>query len=292
MRKINLKYVKTFITVCKYMNYHKASDQLFLSASAIHRQIALLEEEIGIKLFQKKGAHIQLSEKGRECLEIFKELVESVENFKSEINDIKDIKHPIKIQMSSYIATYLFPEFLSNFSSNLQRGISISIEKEDKRIFESLLENTNDVVISRVAPSNEMRLQTRKICEGKFVLAAPLVPTLLSESECFNFYRVQYSPYPSFWNNLSIQIEELYPNTKFNMIDDISLIEYLIEENKGISFLPEYVIKKNKSQKIKIIPLKYLDAPTSHTYITWKNTKNKDIKQFIDAFSTFIETQK
>ena len=120
------------------MNYHKASDQLFLSASAIHRQIALLEEEIGIKLFQKKGAHIQLSEKGRECLEIFKELVESVENFKSEINDIKDIKHPIKIQMSSYIATYLFPEFLSNFSSNLQRGISISIEKEDKRIFESL----------------------------------------------------------------------------------------------------------------------------------------------------------
>lgn len=101
------------------MNYHKASDQLFLSASAIHRQIALLEGNRD-KTISKKGAHIQLSEKGRECLEIFKELVESVENFKSEINDIKDIKHPIKIQMSSYIATYLFPEFLSNFSSNLQ----------------------------------------------------------------------------------------------------------------------------------------------------------------------------
>lgn len=50
-----------FIAVAKSGSLRKAADQLFISVSAVHRQIALAEEELGIDLFERLPNGLKLT---------------------------------------------------------------------------------------------------------------------------------------------------------------------------------------------------------------------------------------
>ena len=47
------RFSEYFLMVAKTGNLRKAADQLFISVSAIHRQIALAEEQLGVPLFER-----------------------------------------------------------------------------------------------------------------------------------------------------------------------------------------------------------------------------------------------
>ena len=50
-----------FIAVAKTGSLRKAADQLYISVSAVHRQIALAEEEFGIDLFERLPSGLKLT---------------------------------------------------------------------------------------------------------------------------------------------------------------------------------------------------------------------------------------
>ena len=55
------RFSEYFLVVAKSGNLRKAADQLFISASAVHRQIALAEEELGVLLFERLPNGLKLT---------------------------------------------------------------------------------------------------------------------------------------------------------------------------------------------------------------------------------------
>ena len=55
------RFSEYFIAVAKTGSLRKAADQLFISVSAVHRQIALAEEELGIVLFERLPNGLKLT---------------------------------------------------------------------------------------------------------------------------------------------------------------------------------------------------------------------------------------
>ena len=55
------RFSEYFIAVAKTGSMRKAADQLYISVSAIHRQIALAEEELGIILFERLSNGLKLT---------------------------------------------------------------------------------------------------------------------------------------------------------------------------------------------------------------------------------------
>lgn len=55
------RFSEYFIAVAKTGSLRKAADQLFISVSAVHRQIALAEEELGILLFERLPSGLKLT---------------------------------------------------------------------------------------------------------------------------------------------------------------------------------------------------------------------------------------
>ena len=45
----------TFLTVCKYMNYTKAAQELFITQPAVSQHIRYLEKYYGVSLFSYSG---------------------------------------------------------------------------------------------------------------------------------------------------------------------------------------------------------------------------------------------
>ena len=58
---MNLNQINYFLAICKTMNFTKAAHNLYISQTAVTKQIQLLETELGTKLFNQ----IELTEAGR-----------------------------------------------------------------------------------------------------------------------------------------------------------------------------------------------------------------------------------
>lgn len=55
------RFTDYFIAVAKHSSFRKASEELYISVSALHRQISLAEEDMGILLFERLSTGLKLT---------------------------------------------------------------------------------------------------------------------------------------------------------------------------------------------------------------------------------------
>ena len=66
--------IKYFLAASKSLNFTVAAQQMFISQQAMTRQISLLEEELGVKLFVRTTRSVTLTEAGKVCRDEFEKL--------------------------------------------------------------------------------------------------------------------------------------------------------------------------------------------------------------------------
>ena len=65
---MNLRALRTFVTVANAGGFSRAGDRLNLSQSAASRQILALEADLGVSLFERIGRRILLTSQGKDLL--------------------------------------------------------------------------------------------------------------------------------------------------------------------------------------------------------------------------------
>ncbi len=60
--------IKTFIVVADAGSFNKAAEQLFISSTAVIKQMNLLENHLGVRLLQRSHKGLSLTEAGRNIL--------------------------------------------------------------------------------------------------------------------------------------------------------------------------------------------------------------------------------
>ena len=64
-----LRGLRTFCVAAERLSFKKASDDLYLTASAVSHQINDLETQLGIKLFERKIRSVVLTNEGEQLFE-------------------------------------------------------------------------------------------------------------------------------------------------------------------------------------------------------------------------------
>lgn len=71
---MDFRILRYFLTVAREQSFTKAAEQLHITQPTLSRQLAALEEELGVSLFARSGRNITLTEEGillkRRALEI------------------------------------------------------------------------------------------------------------------------------------------------------------------------------------------------------------------------------
>ncbi|WP_330377508.1 LysR family transcriptional regulator [Cellulosilyticum ruminicola] len=62
---MDLKQLTTFLTISKLQSFTKAAEELSYAQSSVTTQIKLLEDELGVKLFERMGKNIFLTHEAR-----------------------------------------------------------------------------------------------------------------------------------------------------------------------------------------------------------------------------------
>ena len=89
MEILQLKY---FLELAKAEHLTKVADKMYVSPSAISSSISRLENELGVKLFDRIGRNIKLNAYGKVFLEHAQKCLEEIEDGKLEIRDMMNSK--------------------------------------------------------------------------------------------------------------------------------------------------------------------------------------------------------
>lgn len=124
MEHHQIRYV---IEVANYLNFSKAATKLFVTQPTITQQIAKLEKELSVKLFERKTRAVKLTIAGRSFVKQAKKVIIELEKLEQLMQDYSLLNlGEIKIGILTNIITQNLVEHLPEFQS-LYPGINIKI---------------------------------------------------------------------------------------------------------------------------------------------------------------------
>ena len=143
---MDIKQVQTFCKVAELGSFSRAGEAVYLSQPSISGHIAYLEEAVGLKLFDRLGRKVALTNGGR----IFYRYAKDILKLRDEaLNAISEFSHVIKgritIGGSTIPGEYFLPKVMGGFQREAP-GITISLVIADSReIIDSLLDGEIEV---------------------------------------------------------------------------------------------------------------------------------------------------
>ncbi len=131
--------IKNFLATAEVLNFHKASDKMFIAQPALSRQIRNLENEIGAELFDRSRKQVKLTAAGIFFRNEAKRILEQLEQAKIRAGQIhRGESGEINIGHVSSAMQSVLPPFLKR----------ITLSYPDLKI--GLLENTNRLIFSKI----------------------------------------------------------------------------------------------------------------------------------------------
>src|SRR5215467_15054944 len=76
---MELRHFRYVIAVAEELNFGRAAERLNMSQPPLSHQIRLLEEELGVKLFERTKRHVQLTEAGIRLVEEARKVLAQVD---------------------------------------------------------------------------------------------------------------------------------------------------------------------------------------------------------------------
>jgi LysR family nitrogen assimilation transcriptional regulator len=84
---MELSQLRTLIQVAELGSLSKAADRLHIAQPALSRQVRMLEDELGVRLFERHGRGMVLTEKGREVLKHAIRVLSELEEIRAAASD-------------------------------------------------------------------------------------------------------------------------------------------------------------------------------------------------------------
>lgn len=235
MELLQLKY---FQTVAHLEHMSRAAEELRIPQPALSKTISLLEKELGVQLFDRRGKYIYLNQYGRAFLRRVDQALTALEDGKHEINDLC-MKTFGEVKLAVLAASNLLPDLLSSFRKK-HPHISFNLIQHFPN---SKTHPDYDLCISSSAlkldDSNNIPLITEEI-----FLAVPIEHPLANRSS-IRLSEVAEDDFISLSRGKPLrEITDIFckysgfiPRVIFES-DDPATVRGLIRAGQGIAFLP------------------------------------------------------
>lgn len=126
---IELRHLRSFLVTAERLNFHQAAEELNLSQPALSRQIALMEEALGIKLFTRLKKRVQLTPAGLYVRGNGQEVLRSMQVLLKEAREVGEGQRgTISVGYTEGAMASFLPSLLRKARSHL-KGITIHLRQ-------------------------------------------------------------------------------------------------------------------------------------------------------------------
>jgi DNA-binding transcriptional LysR family regulator len=162
-----------FQAVARRLSFSQAADDLHLSQPAVSKHIGQLEAELGVKLFQRAGNRVELTDAGRILADYAGRVATLSEEVRRVLSEMAGLKRGfLRLAASSTPGLYLLPEALARFGQRYP-GIEVSLWLGNSgTVAQQVLQGAADLGFVGLCPELP-GLRITPFAEDQIVLATP-----------------------------------------------------------------------------------------------------------------------
>ncbi len=280
---MNIQQFQYVLAVAELRHFEQAANKCFVTQSTLSTMISKFEDEIGVKIFDRKKKPVTITKEGEFIVLNIKTIVHQINNLENTVKELKgEIEGKLKIAVIPTVAPYLLPLFLHDFATKYPL-LQIEIkEQTTTNILKQLKNRDIDIGILSIPFQDPDLVETKLYDEpflffdanpqNKVVSVSPNSPIenlwLLEEGHCMRTQVVKLCDFDKSQLNSSLNV-----NFKAGSIDSLLRI---VKANQGSTFIPylaslDFTTEEKKLLKpfVTPIPIRTVGLVT-HTYFVKK----------------------
>ena len=162
-----------FLEVARHSSFSRAAQKCFRTQPAISSSIKSLEDELGVRLFDRGGGKVSLTAPGKAFLNFAEELLDTKRRAMNAVAEMERVpRGEIIVGANEGTCLHVLPEVFAQFKKQYP-DVSVSVARSERmKIIEQVINNIVDFgVVS--APVEDPRLKVVTIHRDELMLITP-----------------------------------------------------------------------------------------------------------------------
>ena len=135
---MELRNINTFLHVAELHSFSRAARELDYSQSAVSSQIAQLEEELAVPLFDRVGKTVRLTDAGQTFLRYARTLLTTAQQAKAALQPAPEASGTLRVAIADSLCSALMPSLLERFHALCPR-VEVSLRTATTQEMQDLL---------------------------------------------------------------------------------------------------------------------------------------------------------
>ncbi|MBB4823600.1 LysR family transcriptional repressor of citA [Sporosarcina luteola] len=290
---MDYQWLSTFIAAAEELNFRKASERLSLSQPSVTVHIRLLEDYLGLQLFDRLKNRVTLTDAGKLFYPLAVQLIQDMESTIEHMHSFaQGYRRTWTIAISPLMAETMLPYFLRTFQRKYP-DVELSIQVEESEAIEGLVDSGNVHLGISALHAAGRNVETKRIYEDPVVFVMPVdsydeesgPPIDVAEILKMNYLLVGH--HPVFWNELLPQLRENVPGIRTMNVTQAHIAKRFIQEGLGVSFLPLSIVRRELIEGRLMQPhFPLFELPKVSTYAVWKRKGDLE-EEFMEYISHY-----
>jgi DNA-binding transcriptional LysR family regulator len=158
---MEINQLKTIYEIVKTGSYSKASRNMFVTQSAVSHQVKNLEKELNVRLFERLGNRMRITEEGEILAEAIRKVLDDLENLKKISENLRHVKTGhLTIATINGIMAHVLPDVLKKFRAEFPE---IKLQLMSRTLSQFLPMVLNGEVDLAIGPRSNQELSNKLI---------------------------------------------------------------------------------------------------------------------------------
>ena len=290
---MNLNQLQVFCAVAKHLSFSVAAEELFISQPAVSQQVKSLERHLNVKLFERLGHKLFLTEAGEAILPRAQEMLTARADMEHSLALLRgSTRGRLAIGANTTGGMYVAPEIARAFHDlHPEAEASFQVESTN-RICERVMQSIVDVAVV-TGPVEDRRFVVRDLCADElYLIVSPSHPfagrSSVSPSE------VAGEPFavPEPGSRTRMLIEEAFLERGFRLRVTMQLpgteaVKKAVESNLGVAMVSKHSV--TRELKLGALTRVVIDGLSIDRPIHILYRKGKHLSPLVRRFIAFAD---
>lgn len=258
---MNIQHLSAFLAVCDTGSVMAAARQLHLTQPAVSKRLQLLEQQLGVVLFDRHQRQLHLTSAGHALKPQAETILQAVANAERTLSNLEhQVAGTLAIAASHHMGLYYLPELLSRF---IQAYPEVQLEPQfmaSEWVYEAVQNRTYELGFGTLFNQPPKGLQQLTLGVDRLVyVAAPQHPLAQRQRLTLNELGATRAVLPLAESATSGLIEQQFTQRQLKLpsvlsVNYLETIRMMVSVGLGWSVLPASMV----DERLQILPV---DAP-------------------------------
>ena len=245
---MNLRFLETFVWLARLRNFRMTAEKLYTTQAAVSSRIATLEQDFGVRLFDRGGRDVTLTQDGTKVLIYAERILKLAQEMQREVSDRESISGTVRIGVIEAIVHSWLPHLIERIRQEfpklaieLSSDTTIHLGEQLKKGQLDLILQAESVLGSAIANVELGRYPMQWVASPRLGIADELLDLLdLAVFPIISFSRDSGPHQATVRSFAELPVDAV----QINCINSIAAIIRLAVDGFGVAVVPPAIIQR------------------------------------------------